>query len=221
MSIVVVLPVKALGRAKTRLGESGVGAADRLALATGMLTDVLEALDRSRLVDDVVVVTSDPQVEVLARGYGNQVIADDPAGGHSEAAAIGARWALEDGAFHALLLAGDTPAIDHEEIDVLADMLADGPDVVIVPDRHGTGTNALLLTPPDVIAPSFGPGSRERHEHLAREAGAKVHVAEVPSLLLDVDTAEDLAALTERLEQAPKDTAVYTRAALSRVRRGT
>ena len=47
-----------------------------------------------------------------------------------------------------------------------------------MPDRHGTGTNALLLTPPDVIAPSFGAGSRERHERLAREAGADVRVAE-------------------------------------------
>lgn len=216
MSLVVVLPVKALDRAKARLGETGIGAADRLALATGMLTDVLEALERSRLVDDVVVVTSDPQVEILARGYGNQVIAEDPAGGHSEAAALGARWALDDGAFHALLLAGDTPAIDHEEIDVLADMLADGPDVVIVPDRHGTGTNALLLTPPDVIAPSFGPGSRDRHEQLARDAGAKVHIAQVPSLLLDIDTAEDLDALAERLAGAPPATALYTRAALSR-----
>ena len=219
MSLVVVLPVKALDRAKSRLGETGIGRADRVALATGMLTDVFEALERSKLVDDVVVVTSDPQVEVIARGYGNQVIADDPEGGHSEAAAIGVRWALDDGAFHALLLAGDTPAADHDEIDVLADMLADSPDVVIVPDRHGTGTNALLLTPPDVIQPSFGPGSRERHERLAREAGAKVHVAEVPSLLIDVDTADDLDALAERLAQAPRETAVYTRAALSRVRR--
>ena len=219
MSLVVVLPVKELGRAKARLGESGVRPADRVALATGMLTDVLEALERSRLVDDVVVVTSDKQVEVLARGYGNQVIADDPAGGHSEAAAIGARWALDDGAFHALLLPSDTPAIDHEEIDVLADLLADGPEVVIVPDRHGTGTNALLLTPPDVIQPSFGPGSRERHERLAREAGAKVRIAQVPSLLLDIDTADDLDALAERLAQAPAGTAVYTRDALSQALR--
>ena len=184
-----------------------------------MLTDVFEALEKSRLVDDVVVVTSDRTVEVLARGYGNQVIADDPADGHSQAAALGARWALDDGAFHALLLAGDTPAIDPDEIDVLADLLADGPEVVIVPDRHGSGTNALLLTPPDVISPSFGPGSRERHEQLARDAGAKVRIARIPSLLLDVDTAEDLDALAEHLAQAPARTAVYTRSALSRVRR--
>ena len=60
MSVVVVLPVKELTRAKARLGESGVGPAARVSLATGMLTDVFEALDRSRLVDDVVVVSARP-----------------------------------------------------------------------------------------------------------------------------------------------------------------
>jgi 2-phospho-L-lactate guanylyltransferase len=73
---------------------------------------------------------------------------------------------------------------------------------VIVPDRHGTGTNGLLLTPPDAIAPSFGPGSCERHLALAREAGAVCRIVRSPSLLLDIDTGADLAALRERLSGA-------------------
>lgn len=215
MSVVAVLPVKALDQAKSRLGDTGVLAADRVALATGMLTDVLEALERSRLVDDVVVVSSDPQVEVLARTYGNQVIGDDePAAGHSRAAMLGVRWALDQGAFHALLLPGDVPAIDDAEIDGLLEKLADGPDVVIVPDRHGTGTNALLLTPPDVIEPSFGPGSRSRHESMAREAGAAASVVPLRSLALDVDTINDIDALARELAGAPPERAFYTRDAL-------
>ena len=63
---------------------------------------------------------------------------------------------------------------------------------MVVPDRHGSGTNALLLAPPRAIRPAFGPGSRARHETLAREAGAACAVDEVPALLLDVDTLEDL-----------------------------
>jgi 2-phospho-L-lactate guanylyltransferase len=220
MNVVVVLPVKELGRAKARLGETGIGPAARVALATGMLMDVMEALDRTRLVDDVVVVSSDRQVEVLARSYGNQVIPDDPAGGHSEAAQLGIEWAAEDGAFHALVLAGDTPAIDDGEIDALLRRAGDGPEVVIVPDRHGDGTNALLLTPPEVMAPSFGPGSCERHQRLAREAGAEVSVDEVESLLLDVDTAEDLEALAHGLAAAPRERAMHTRNAISSMRRG-
>jgi 2-phospho-L-lactate guanylyltransferase len=71
--------------------------------------------------------------------------------------------------------------------------------VVIVPDRHGTGTNGLLLSPPDAIAPSFGPGSFERHRALALAAGMPCRVERPPSLLLDIDTGADLAVLRERL----------------------
>ena len=70
-----------------------------------------------------------------------------------------------------------------------------GPGVTIVPDRHGTGTNALVLAPPAVMEPSFGPGSCARHAALARAAGVRVRVVEVPSLAFDVDTPDDLAAL--------------------------
>ena len=104
--------------------------------------------------------------------------------------------------------------------DELAALLAHhgaGPlSVVIVPDRQGTGTNALLLTPPDVIAPAFGPGSFERHRDLAAAAGATCEVARPQTLLLDVDTPEDLAALLGGAgEGAPR-----TRAALTRVMAG-
>ena len=69
-----------------------------------------------------------------------------------------------------------------------------------MPDRHGTGTNGLLLTPPDAITPSFGPGSCERHHALARAAGLTCRLEHPPTLLLDIDTGADLAALRRRLD---------------------
>ena len=219
MSVVVVLPVKRFHDAKVRLAEHGLRPGERRALATGMLTDVLESLRKADYVDDVIVVTGDPAAEVLARGYGAQAIADDVADGHSEAAQRGIDWAIEQGAFHVLLLAGDTPALDPSEIDALLDGLPEGPEVVIVPDRHGQGTNALLLTPPDIMRPSFGDGSRARHEQLARDAGATVRIAELPSLLLDVDTIDDLHALDAALAGRPKRDSFYTREVLARLKR--
>lgn len=219
MSVVVVLPVKRFHDAKARLAAHGLRPGERRALATGMLTDVLESLRKAEYVDDTVVVTGDAGAEMLARGYGAQSIADDPAEDHSAAAQRGIDWAIAQGAFHALLLAGDTPALDPAEIDELLDGLPEGREVVIVPDRHGTGTNALLLTPPDVIRPSFGEDSRERHEQLARAAGAAVRIAELPSLLLDVDTGADLEALAAALEGRPKRDSFYTREVLARLRR--
>ena len=217
MSLVAVLPVKRFPSAKVRLANGGLSSAQRLALATGMLSDVLAALRRCSLVDDIVVVTSEPGAEALARGAGAQVVTDDPNEGHSDAAQRGIDWAVADGAFHTLLIAGDVPALDPAEIDSLIESLADDSEVVIVPDRHGSGTNALILTPADVISPSFGEGSCERHQQLATDAGVQARVESSFGLGLDVDTADDLEALTAALEGAEPSVAPFTRAVIGRL----
>ena len=91
-------------------------------------------------------------------------------------------------------------------------------EVLVVPDRHGSGTNALVLTPPDVLGPAFGPGSRERHEQRAREAGIAVECVSVSTLGLDVDTLDDLEALRTALEHV-RGGASHTRGLLARVGR--
>ena len=87
---------------------------------------------------------------------------------------------------------------------------------MIVPDRHGHGTNALRLAPPEVLVPAFGPGSFARHAARAAAAGAAVRVAHAPSLELDVDTPGDLEALRAALAARP-EAAPRTRAALARL----
>jgi 2-phospho-L-lactate guanylyltransferase len=85
--------------------------------------------------------------------------------------------------------------------------------VGIVPDRHGEGTNALVLSPPGVIRPAFGEGSHARHEAAARAAEAPFATEELASLALDLDTPADLIALTRELE-ARRGTAKRTARAL-------
>jgi 2-phospho-L-lactate guanylyltransferase len=85
--------------------------------------------------------------------------------------------------------------------------------VAIVPDRHGEGTNALVLTPPTAIRPAFGEGSCARHVAAAREAGVPFAVEELASLALDLDTPADLVALTREIE-AKRGTAERTAKAL-------
>ena len=216
MSLVAVLPVKRFPSAKARLADGGLSSAQRLALATGMLSDVLAALRRCDLVDDIVVVTSEPGAEALARGAGAQVVADDPSEGHSEAAQRGIDWAVADGAFHTLLIAGDVPAVNPAEIDSLIGSLAED-EVVIIPDRHGNGTNALILTPADVISPSFGEGSCERHQQIADAAGASSRIEPNFGIGLAVDTADDLDALYTALEDQEPSVAPYTRAVIGRL----
>ncbi len=123
--------------------------------------------------------------------------------GHNIAAGLGIGAALDAGFDRALLVPGDCPALDPDELEASAHAAGRRrPRVLIVPDRHGTGTNALLLTPPDALAPSFGPGSCARHAAHARAAGIHAEVVEVPSLALDIDTPEDLAALAATSEHA-------------------
>jgi 2-phospho-L-lactate guanylyltransferase len=221
MTTVAVLPVKRFGAAKQRLDPELSTAARRM-LAEAMVTDVLTALRRARRVDAIAVVTGESSVEVLARGHGADTIADPDDAGHVPAALLGVRWAAERGAERVLLVPGDCPAARPAELDELLDPTRShppgSPEVVIVPDRHGTGTNALVLRPPGVIAPSFGPGSRERHEAAGRAAGATVRIARPASLVLDVDTADDLAALRAELGRRT-GAAAHTRGLLARMRR--
>jgi 2-phospho-L-lactate/phosphoenolpyruvate guanylyltransferase len=153
--------------------------------------------------------------EAAARGERVRVLRDTEQSGQSAAASIGIRYALASGFERVLLVPGDTPLLDPGEV---AELLARGDSVSIVPDRHGTGTNALVLAPPDAIEPSFGPGSRARHVAAAEAAGLPHAVEEVPTLMLDVDTGEDLAVLAGKLE-ARRGEAPSTRGALRQLDR--
>ena len=214
MSTYAILPVKHFERAKQRLGGT-LSDGSRWALAEAMVTDVLVALRRAKAVDHVLTVTSEARAESLAIGWGADVIADPQERSHSNAATLGIRAAVDRGATRVLLVPGDCPSLDPREVD---DLLIDGHGVVIVPDRHGTGTNALVLSPPDAIEPSFGPDSRARHEALADAAGVPHRVAEVAVLGLDVDTPGDLAELAAELE-ARRGEAPFTRGALRQLDR--
>ncbi|HKH18289.1 MAG TPA: 2-phospho-L-lactate guanylyltransferase [Solirubrobacteraceae bacterium] len=211
MRTAAVLPVKSFGRAKQRL-DAAVGQPDRGELAAAMLGDVLDALRAVGGLADVIVVTAEPRAADAARAAAAQIVDDPVEAGQSDAAARGVRAALARGAQRALLVPGDCPALDPAEVGRLLDGFP-GAGLVIVPDRHGSGTNALLIAPPNAVDPSFGPGSFARHAALGAAAGLVVRVAPVPSLELDVDTPGDLAALRRTLSSLP-DAAPRTRALL-------
>ena len=216
MTAIAILPVKRFAEAKQRLDHE-LSAGTRKALAEAMVTDVLVALRRAERVDAVIVVTDEPGAQALAYGYGADVIGEDGNAGHSSAALLGVGEAIAREASRVLLVPGDCPALDPKELDALLDS-SHGEEIVVVPDRHGTGTNALLLTPPGAMRPAFGPGSRERHVQRAQDSGARVRVEEVPTLMLDVDTREDLEALRDALAAATGG-AAHTRGMLNRLSR--
>ena len=199
MRTLAIVPVKSFDEAKQRLAAQ-LARGSRSSLAQAMFSDVLAALGRVHTVDAIAVVTADPAAQQLAHGRA-LVLHDSAQAGQSDAVQIGIRHAVATGYPRALLVPGDTPLIDPAEVDSLLDAAeSEQLGCGIVSDRHGTGTNALILSPPDAIAPAFGPESLWRHVGLAKAAGVPHRVLPAPSLEHDVDTPEDLAALREAIE---------------------
>lgn len=193
--------MKRFGAAKRRLA-AGMEDRRREALVAAMLEDVLEAIGAARSIESTIVVSSEPRAAERAAAAGSEVLPDPAGGGHSEATLAGIARAEELGATCVVLLPGDCPLLDPRELDSL---LTGVPAnyVAVVPDRHGTGTNALVLSPPRAIRPAFGEGSRDRHVAAAREAGIPFGVEALASLALDLDTPADLIALTRELQAQP------------------
>jgi 2-phospho-L-lactate guanylyltransferase len=197
-----VLPVKRLDAAKQRLA-AGIDETQRRELAAAMVADVLDAIGEARSIERLIVVSGDPIAQELASRAGAEVVPDPEDAGHIQAAQAGIARAEAEGAERVALLAGDCPLLDPRELDRLLTGVP-GSYVGIVPDRHGSGTNALLLSPPSAIVPAFGEGSRERHVEAARQAGIPFGIEELPSIELDLDTPADVIALQRELERQPK-----------------
>ena len=201
MRATAVLPVKRFAAAKQRLAI-GLDEERRRGLVAAMLEDSLAAIGEARSVERTIVVSGEPRAQEAAGAAGCEVVPDPADEGHVTAALAGIARAEADGAECVVLLPGDCPLLDPRELDRL---LTGVPEryVAIVPDRHGTGTNALVLTPPDAIVPAFGEGSCARHVAAAREAGVPFAVEELASLALDLDTPGDVVALTRALAKSP------------------
>jgi 2-phospho-L-lactate/phosphoenolpyruvate guanylyltransferase len=199
--VLAIVPVKRFGRAKRRLAAA-LGDEAVHELAREMLGDVLDAIGGSAVIERTLVVTSEWDLPETQAGW--LTIPDARRSStHSKAAQRGVARALRDGAECVALLPGDCPLLDSAELDAALHRARPG-RVGIVPDRHGTGTNALILCPPDAIEPAFGEGSRDRHERLAREAHLEAAIERLYSLAIDVDTAEDLGVLRQVLDRNPE-----------------
>lgn len=185
----VVIPVKLLARAKSRL--TGLAAADRSALVLAMAADTVAAAVRADGVGAVLVVTDDPEVGAVATELGALVLPDEPAAGLNHALVHGASHA------HATWpergragLAADVPAARPDELAAALSAAARF-GTAFVPDADGTGTVLYAATPAREFRPRFGPRSRDRHlASGAVELGQDARA--LTGLRRDVDTIEDL-----------------------------
>lgn len=190
-----VVPIRGLKTSKTRLGGD-LEPTERHKLVAELLRRTLVATRNSHHVAGTIVVTMDGDAAELARHH-DAIGLVESAPGLNEAIEAARSVAVARDATAVLILPADLPAVSSEAVDALIDAAgayATGDGLVtVVGDRHGAGTNAMLLTPPLVIAPAFGIESREAHASAARVAGARFVELESP-LSFDVDTSADLLA---------------------------
>jgi 2-phospho-L-lactate guanylyltransferase len=195
--VVAVVPVSSLSEAKSRLGEP-LDPEERAALVLGLLRRTVMAGRAAGRVTGVVVVSKDQALLAAGRAIGAATVAQGE--GDLNAGLAAARASIGPAASAILVLPPDLPRVSAGEIDRLIEAgerahsrAPAGPLVVLVPDQHGSGTNALLVSPPDAIPFRFGEASRAAHAAEAAAAGATYLEVGGP-LAFDVDTAEDLLA---------------------------
>jgi 2-phospho-L-lactate guanylyltransferase len=188
--------VKPFERAKTRLARALSPGARRV-LAEAMLRDVLAALRGSRAIGVIWVVTHDRELLGRVGRWGAEPLEEKFDGGLNPALRLATRAALERGARGALIVPSDIPLLRASDVRSLLSA-ARSPGVVAVAARDGRGTNALLRTPPDVIAPCFGRDSLARHARLAARRGVPFIARRNLRVALDIDTPSDLLALARR-----------------------
>jgi 2-phospho-L-lactate guanylyltransferase len=190
-SVVAIIPVGTLDGAKSRLGQV-LDAEERLELTMLLARRTIAAVVATSGIANTIVVTPDDAIRGLADELGARPLRQRDRGlNHGITAARDEAIAAGAGAI--LILPIDLPDITPDAIEDLLTPLADPrrPLVAIVADRHGRGTNALLLAPPDAIEVRFGGDSRRAHVAAAEMADARLVELGGP-LALDVDTPEDL-----------------------------
>lgn len=199
MTLWAIVPVKPLRRGKSRLSEV-LTQEERADLNRRLLAHTLDTLTSIPEIEHVLVVSRDQSALAMARDYGARTVQENGAPQLNKALARATIVAKTYATRGVLILPADLPLITAEDVRTMLDRANDPPVVVVAPDRHGVGTNALLVCPAGLIDYEFGPGSFQRHCEMARQVGARLEICELPSLALDMDLPEDLEMVSETFE---------------------
>lgn len=190
----LLIPVKTLSNAKQRLGPHFC-AQDRIALADALWQDFFEVVRATQGIKRIVVVSAESRILERAEQWGWEVLPEVQQKSESDSVDFACRWCAERRVDALLRMPVDLPLVQPADIESLFECLPESPAAVLVPSREGTGTNALLRTPPALFPSHFGPGSFALHVAEATRCGANLQVVRNQRIEVDVDELEDLKAL--------------------------
>lgn len=203
MSLWAIVPVKPLRRGKSRLAEA-LTEDQREELNRVLLERTLKTLIELKEVEQVLVVSRDSAALAIARDLGARTVQEDGAPALNTALTRATVVAQVYASRGVLVIPADLPLLTAADVLALLERASDPPVVVIAPDRHREGTNALLLAPANLIEYDFGGNSFQRHCDRARRAGARLEIVDLPSLGLDLDLPEDLELVRQMQSQQAK-----------------
>lgn len=191
MTLWAIVPVKPLRRGKSRLAGT-LSEDERTYLNQYLLERTLKTLAGLKEIEQVLVVSRDPQALAIARQFDARTVRENGAPQLNTALMRATVVAQVYATQAVLVLPADLPLLNSDDLLTLIRHASNPPVVVIAPDRHHKGTNALLISPSGLIQYDFGENSFQRHCERARKAGARLEIVELPSLSLDLDLPEDL-----------------------------
>ncbi len=188
MKTSVIIPVKTFQRSKTRLQLSEDKTSELCRL---LLEEVIKTSLESKLIDKVVLVTSEEQISDLIEKYDCKKIPDSDEKSVNNAVGLAEEYLLENDYTHSIVLPLDVPFFYSEDLENLLKFTTEG-SVVIVPSRHFDGTNALVRTPINSMKPRYDEGSYSFQIESAKNFDVKISVGLTFRLMLDIDSKEDL-----------------------------
>jgi 2-phospho-L-lactate/phosphoenolpyruvate guanylyltransferase len=197
----ILIPVKEFAQAKKRL-VAHFSPNERVALARALCHDFFGVVTQVRRVDRVFVVSKEPEALVVAKKAGWETIVETEQISESASVDLASRHCAALGVTALLRVPVDLPLVRPGDIENLFEQLDSLPSAVIVPSGDGTGTNALLRTPPVLFPSRFGPNSLALHLEEAKAAGIPVRVVRNERIEHDVDELDDLKKIAPLLSPA-------------------
>jgi 2-phospho-L-lactate guanylyltransferase len=190
-----IVPLKTIKKSKTRL--HALSLQDRAKLTVAMLSNVLDALRRSRKIGDITVVSADKSVSKIAHRKGAEFLSEGRRHGLNRALRLAVRQLEKKGAGTAMIIHADLPLLKTRDVDKFLTG-TEGFQIAMVPCKNGTGTNALLLRPPSASPLVFGKESFKTHLSLAKKAKFRCRILRIRGIQFDIDDPRDLRKFTRQ-----------------------
>ena len=191
----VVIPIKPLATAKSRL-SSVLSIEARRKLVIKLFQNTIIRLNNWDQIGGILVISADSAYKNFIVDPGITFLNENQASGLNTSIRLAANYLIAQSVESMLVIHADMPYLNQKDLNRLL-RIAEFPGLTIAPDHHGTGTNIMLVSPPDLIPFSYGENSYQKHIKSAQEIGARVNSLFSEALAFDIDLPVDLMRLTQ------------------------